>query len=298
MRYVFGALGLTAVLIAGGCTNGRMNFIKGPDPQPLAQDMPTAAQLIGYMDNNAQRVTSLYCEDVDLTVSAPGQPTGTVQAKVACQRGRRFRMVGDLLGKRQVDLGSNGQEFWYWLRASEEPKQFYCSYEALASGRLKYLPPFPFQPDWVLETLGMGNYGPPENYQVVPEGDKIKLVESARGPQGNPVKKVIVFQRRPARGAPVITDYLLLDAGGKEICSAHIQEVQTDQGGGSVPRRLELRWPDQKIRLTMRMTRQKINTPLNEAIFARPRDPGITSVDLATGQPDPTGTALRRVGGQ
>ena len=115
-------------------------------------------------------------------------------------------MVGEVLGKREVDLGSNDQEFWYWIRRSDPPYQVYCSYQALSEGKVTQLP-FPFQPDWVLETLGMGNYGPASRYKLETEQERFKLVEVVRGPQGRDVKKVIVFNRRPARpGSPVITE--------------------------------------------------------------------------------------------
>ena len=88
------------------------------------------------------------------------------------------------------------------------PPQFHCSYQALREGKVRMLP-FPFQPDWIMETLGMGQYGPATRYepQVVVEAEKLKLIEKIRSPQGVPVKKVTVFNRRkmtaPIRRLPI-----------------------------------------------------------------------------------------------
>src|SRR5438552_2183642 len=76
-------------------------------------------------------------------------------------------------------------------------------------------------------------------------------------PQGTAVRKVIVFKRKPVQAPHAqVTDYLLLDdATGKEICAAHISEVQIDEQntGAIVPKRIELRWPEQRLKLALRM---------------------------------------------
>src|SRR5213078_3787215 len=127
----------------------------------------------------------------------------------------------------------------------DPPYQFYCSYNALEAGPVKYMS-FPFQPEWVMEALGLGSYGPAERYTQEVDARTFKLVEKTRSPQGKAVKKVIVFNRRPVKSPePQLTACLLLDdATGQEICSAHILETQYDPATGAViPRRLELRWP-------------------------------------------------------
>jgi hypothetical protein len=303
MRYVIPWVGLGGLLLAAGCTNSRLSVIGGGgNTLPSNASTPTVAALVKYMDDNAQRVRSLRCDDMDLGVSHGIIQLVNLRTQLACQQPRSFRMSANLAGNDEVDLGSNDQEFWFWIRKMD-PHQFFCPYQALDEKRPVRLP-FPFQPSWVMETLGMGSYGPPERYQLVVEGNRVperyKLVEHTTGPQGNKVRKVIVFNAREQKDHyPQITDFLLLDdATGKELCSAKILEVHRDASGTVVPRRLQLRWPEEKITLTLRLSRPVLNAQLPGPLFVRRPLAGQPSINLATGRPEGQPTGLQRVGAQ
>jgi hypothetical protein len=305
MRLVVTCLGLSGLVLLFGCNNTRVGVInRGPDPRATGPGQPpSVAALVEYMESNSRLVQGLRCDNVTLTINAGIKSLliPDVDAMLACERPRKFRMTGQVLGHDEVDIGSNDQEFWFWIKRDNPPTQWYCSYQDLAEGRVRHMP-FPFQPEWVAETLGMGNYGPPERYEqrVAEEGNSFKLIERVRGPQGKPLRKVIVFHKWKAEGnRPQITDYLLLDdATGKEICAAHITEVQGDPGRGIVPRKVELRWPEAKLRLTMRLNGVKLNPQMPPALFVRQRLQGVPSVDLATLRPEGQMNALQRTGGR
>jgi hypothetical protein len=303
MRYVIPWVGLGGLLLVAGCTNSRLSVLGGGGSTlPSNTPTPTAAALVKYMDDNAQRVRSLRCDDVDLGVSHGLIQLANLPTQLACQQPRSFRMSAKLAGNDEVDLGSNDQEFWYWIKKAD-PHQFFCPYQALDEKRPVRLP-FPFQPSWVMEALGMGSYGPPEKYEpVVVEGrrepERYKLVERTRGPQGNMVRKVIVFNAvRQKDHYPQVTDFLLLDdATGKELCSAKILEVYRDAQGVVVPRRLQLRWPEEKITLTLRLSRPQVNAQLPAPLFVRRPLAGQPSYNLATRSWEGQPTGLQRVVG-
>jgi hypothetical protein len=207
-------------------------------------------------------------------------------------------MTAALFGNPEVDLGSNDQEFWFWIKRADPPRQYYCTYKDLEEGRVRHLP-FPFQPEWILEAMGLGQYGPATRYQLVVEPEVYKLVERTKSPQGTDVRKVIVIQRRAAQGnAPQVTEYLLLDdATSKEICSAHVTAVQRDPRSlAALPYRIELRWPAARLKLAMRLDGMTVNAPIPqpEAVFVR-RPQGVPAVDLARLQVQPS--SLQRVRG-
>jgi hypothetical protein len=303
MRYVIPWLGLGGLLLAAGCTNTRLGFIGGGGnpPSPINTPTPTVAALVKYMDDNAQRVRTLRCDDVDLGVSHGIIQLANLPTQLACQQPRSFRMSAKFAGNDEVDLGSNDQEFWFWIRKMD-PHQFFCPYQALDEKRPVRLP-FPFQPSWVMETLGMGTYGPPERYNLVVEGNprpkRYKLIEHTYGPQGNKVLKVIIFNaiEQKDSNSPQITDFLLLDeASGKELCSARILEVYREGPGVVVPKRLQLRWPEEKITLTLRLSRPMVNAQLPGPLFVRRPLAGQPSINLATGRPEGQPSGLQRVG--
>jgi hypothetical protein len=303
MRYVIPWLGFGGLLLVAGCTNSRLSILGtgGGGPPPGNVPTPTVAALVHYMDENAQRVRSLRCDDVDLGVSHGIIQLANLPTKLACQQPRSFRMQANLAGMDEVDLGSNDQEFWYWIKKAD-PHQFFCPYQALDEKRPVRLP-FPFQPSWVMEALGMGSYGPAERYQLVVEGNReptrYKLIEHTTGPQGNKVRKVIVFNARKQEGSsPQVTDFLLLDdATGNELCSARVQEVYRDANGAVVPKRLQLRWPEAKVTLTLRLSRPQVNAQLPSVLFVRRPLAGHPSFNLATRAWEGQTTGLQRVAG-
>src|SRR5690242_2562384 len=137
MRYVIPWMGLGGLLLVAGCTNTRLGFLNRPDnPPPSNRPTPTVTALVDYLNNNAQHVRTLRCEDMELTAS---QGLGIVRAmslngKLACAQPRSFRMDAEVAGNNELNIGSNDQEFWFWIKRVH-PNQFYCPYQALAENR-------------------------------------------------------------------------------------------------------------------------------------------------------------------
>src|SRR5262249_15600460 len=103
--------------------------------------------------------------------------------------------------------------------------------------------------------------------------EHLKLIEKTRSPQGVPVRKVIVFNRRKAEvPQPQVTDFLLLDdATGQMICSAHIVRRQIVANRGEIPREMELRWPEQKLKLVMTIMAPETSGRIPSELSFRPR---------------------------
>jgi hypothetical protein len=293
MRFVAAGLGVCALIVLAGCNT--FGFLR-PEQQSRGggslTEPPSKEALVKYLNDNSERVQTLRCNDLDLTCSM-GIQTAGLQGKMICQRPRNFLLRAAHWGTTEVDIGSNNEEFWYWLRHGD-PYQVHCSYKDLSDGKVRRLP-FPFQPEWVIEALGLGTYGPADRYEYdTKDPETLRLIERTTSPQGTPVRKVIVFRRRevPQQSRdPQVTDFLLLeDATGKEICAAHITQKQVDRTTGAIlPYRVEMRWPEMKLRMTMRFDGVTVNPnpPIDPAVaFQRRPLNGVPGFDLATMRPD------------
>src|SRR5579859_3873689 len=164
----------TAVLLAG-CSSSphlRSNGMATP-PARISSTVPSSGDLVAFLNDNARRMQTLECNELLLDASQRLQTVG-LTGQMAVQKPKNFRMVAKAAGQPAVDMGSNNQEFWYWISKSE-PYLFHCSHQDFAQGRAKM--PFPFQPDWVIEALGMSEYDPSKNYQVVTRPNSLELVE-------------------------------------------------------------------------------------------------------------------------
>jgi hypothetical protein len=306
MRYFSLALGLGCLLVAAGC-NQFQPMQPGPAPQQnvrVPTNTPGAADLIDYLNRNARLVQAIDCRDLDLDASQGSglsKQSGGLRGWLVCQKQRDFRMGGKVLGKDAVDMGSNSQEFWYWISRAEPPYLFHCSYADLNQGRAQM--PFPFQPEWIMEGLGMAEYGPADHYKVNVTAQTLELIEETRSPQGAALRKVTVFSRVPAQGnQPQVVAHILQNANGKEICGAYISEVQQDRSSGAiVPKRLELRWPAEQMSLKMKLSDVTVNPSIAQAraatLFTRPRLTGVQSYDLASRAVDVPGGQVQRTSG-
>lgn len=168
MRPTLALIGLCSLFMLAGCEKN-WGFLRKPDQGvPPSKPPESAEPLVTWLNQNSQRVRSINCQDVDIEVTQGIQSFAGIRGRMACEQPRDFRMSATLLSKNRLDVGSNDREFWYWI-ADSTPYQFYCSYEDL---RTKQVPlPFPFQPEWVMETLGMANYPVNGRYQIVPKRD-------------------------------------------------------------------------------------------------------------------------------
>lgn len=300
-------LGLTfsvSLLAATGCPSFFNSRHKQPPISARVNSKPSPKALVAYLNRNAKRVPGLQCTNVTLQVSG-SQSVTLPSAKLFCEAPRNLRMTAKILSSQGIDLGSNQNEFWYWISKSEYPDVvFHCSHDALANGKAQT--PFPFRPEMVLNALGIAPYNPDGKYEVAigPRGDTYELIEDDLTPQGQSIKKVTVFNaRKAAPGEPQILAYLLRDAKGKEISRASViqaQEVELPGGGVAVlPRRIEMSWPDQKVSMKLKLDGMKAvqySPARSGAIFSRGNLSSLRAFDLATGQYSTTSGRVERAG--
>ena len=221
--------GLGLLALAAGCIWGCKRDVVPDPPATVTTQTPSAANLVAYLNKNARLVQSVKSTKVEMDAKQDGQSIG-LEGMLFCQKPRNFRLrANDPLGKPAVDIGSNDNEFWFWISAAKDedgvPRVHYCSYSDMAAGKARM--PFPFQPDMIVSALGLGEYDPKGNYTVKDDPKTISLIEQTTSAQGQPVQKATVFSRtRVAPGKPQVLAYLLLDEKGKEICRASVQDVQ------------------------------------------------------------------------
>lgn len=300
MRPMILALGLTFGLVTLGCSGTRFSHVGRNNAPSIGSARPTATELVAYLKRNSEQIQSLECNSVDIEYRQGLQSYGA-DAKIACQKPRNFRLGVFAVGSQQVDMGSNTQEFWYWIAKSDPPYVYRCAYQDFERGVML---PFPFQPEWIMEGLGMGEYGPPEKYRLVEQKNTWDLVEDAANSQGQRVTKVTEFSKGPARVQ--VRGFKLLDARGAPIYSAVVDDVHVI-GSAVVPRKVSFHWPEQKLSLSMKIGRSSDQVVLNRRIpeeaaarlFSRSELRDIKTVDLAevsrrAGNPiQPAGGSMR-----
>lgn len=297
--------GVTQVLLliclaASGCASLTPSLRpKENTPKPIGNDEgPTVAQMVEYLNDNSRRINAIQCNQVAIDCRQGNQNAPGLDGMVVLQKPKQFRLKAKVLGQNAVDLGSNQEEFWYWVSKVDPPYVFHCSHAAMAAGQVKM--PFPFQPEMIMAALGMAEYDPTHNYEVKIHPQVAELREKVSSPQGKTLTRVTVFQRAPAAaGKPQVLGHVLYDDAGREICSVQVQEVQVlRQSGAVLPQKVRFHWPDEKIEMVMRFGEFQSTeiTPDRATRFFSRNDLGnLPGFDLARWAPD---DAAQRTRGQ
>ncbi len=285
------ALGLLVAFTAG-CESTRWNWLKR-DPQDSvakAGTAPSVAGLVHYLNDNAGRVRTLKVDEAAIDTSFENQ-TFSVRGRLFAAKPRNFRMKVMVVGKDELDIGSNPQEFWFWAAKNKDPYQYFCAYKDVDAGNIQGMP-LPVQPEWVMEALGLGPYSSPEKYQLEADAKTIRLIEKTKSPLGSPIRKVIVMQRQPVKSPqPQVTDFLLVDdRTGQEICSAQVESTKVDRATGAIlPYKMTLSVPSQRMKMVLRLDGLTVNEQIEPTVFVRQPMTGVDPYNLATGRTESWG---------
>jgi hypothetical protein len=311
MRPIAFTLCLGLVSLSVGCSafHGKDN---DPNVKPVARagGPPKAEELVRSLNENAQRVRTLNT-DVSVDGKFDGT-TGGAEALLAYERTYapnsaatppNFRMTAKVAGMTVVELGSNSQEFFFQFSKAPDPAVHYCSYTDFRAGRAQM--PFPIQPEWIVEALGVAEYDAKGHYTVKEDAKTYQLVETTLNPQGQTVYKVTSFSKVPSKNNqyPVISR-VLLDSSGKQenaIYTAYIVRNQIDpKSGATLPGEVKLTWPKERIEMSMRLKEPKVNEPFTRdqesLLFSRQNLGSLPMVNLARGSAAPV-SDIRQTGG-
>ena len=108
-------------LLLGICCGCSLRKVQLPEVMKVN---PTLDEVISAVNNNSAKVNALSSEDGTLGVSSS---PWTAKCRLAFRRNSNIRLVGNLnMVGPVVDVGSDGEIFWFWFK-NQEPNQIsYC----------------------------------------------------------------------------------------------------------------------------------------------------------------------------
>jgi RNA polymerase sigma factor (sigma-70 family) len=266
---------------------------KLPDVQPN--------QLVGFLNERADRLRSLEFNDTRMRVSGKGiRVPATQDGNLAVMQPRMFRMVNSgRLASAKLDIGSNDKEFWFYVAApGDAPMYAFASHEDFASGRAKMPGGFPLEPDWVMHALGMTHLSSTHDYSVaVNDRDRTYTLSWTSATPGGACRKEIVFDADGATGTkPQVKKHVIRNAKTNALIAvAEIKSAQTERVGiiqGSqlpaaiqYPTHIVFKWEDPHFEMDLNLDKATLNaSPIDDSsrrgLFARPEIKGAKAIDL------------------
>jgi hypothetical protein len=202
----------------------------------------------------------------------------SLKANIALERPQRFRLRGDFLVSPEVDLGSNDQLFWFWVRRNQPPALYFCRHEQFATSPLRRV--IPVEPAWLIEALGLVYFDPNLPHQGPhPVGAGRLRIQSPRPTLYGQLTKVTEIDETRAW----VVGQHLYDEQQQLIASAlasdHRRDAATDV---TLPREIEIQWPASQLTLKVRVNQWQVNTlgPGSATLWTVPEYPGWNAVDL------------------
>ena len=274
------ALALVVVAMASSgaaCPQVLRGYQVGTMPLPRA--LPTQATLdqsIAAVHDNTQRVRSYMAPQAVLVV--PGVPR--LSAQVACEPPRRFRLRAQTsVTGSELDIGSNDDLFWLWIRRHQPPVMLFCRHDQYAQSSARRL--LPIRADWMPELLGLVNFRPEDRHEgpfPLPDG-RIEIRSRIHSGEGELFKSTLLDGT-----TGLVVEQHLFTTTGERLASCRTSRHRVDpQSGAALPRLVEVSWPASGIEFQLELAAITTNTPATDPgqLWQMPAYEGYEPIDLA-----------------
>lgn len=281
----------TVTLVAGsGASCQRpLTFSPFASPGPPApQVLPEAAtreQIIDAVNRNSSRVQSITATSASVSIpNTMNLPLLT--ANIAAERPNRVRITaGTALTGQELDLGSNDQLFWMWVRRNQPPAVYFCRHEQFANSAIRQM--MPVEPAWLLSAMGLTDINPANVIDgPLPRSDgTVELRTIMPSASGN-LQRVVVID---ARRAWVVEQHVY-DPSGRTLLASAVAETHMYYAAEqvSLPQKISLRLPTAGLALKIDMGAVQINRLSGDPtqLWAMPAFDSYQKVDLGGALPN------------
>lgn len=254
---------------------------------------PTQQQLLGALQRNVQNVKQL---NSTIKISLDGTPK--LKGSLQLERPNRLRVKAGLLGMTDiVDVGSNDQMFWVWMKANignQRPAIFYATHEAFRNSRSAVQQSIPLEPVWLIEGLGLYESQPNDVHQgpfMTNEG-LLKLLTVRQTPSGPQTRVSLIDSKRG-----LIQQQAIYNAQNELVAYTNsLAYKYYEKEGVNLPHRLEMHLYQGKqvTKMIVEAGEFEFNSLYGDPnrMWAMPNPDGVPKIDLtgvSGNSPGPTG---------
>jgi len=205
----------------------QLNELSLSEVEESPESCPVPEEILAFNEIN-RAIKGVSCSGINVYVWEGGFRF-KLKGLLRYEKDKKFRMTVHSFFGRELDLGSNENQFWFWSRRSDEPGLFYAKHEDYYKTRLKT----PFNPLWIMHTLGVDPIAI-DGAKILDEpGEDILIAKEGRNSLGKTVLTTTVVDRNSLR----IKSIVMTDLNGKPLASSEIKEYS-----GKFPTRIVYNW--------------------------------------------------------
>lgn len=235
---------------------------------------PSLDQVMAAINRNSANIYNFQADRAVL--SGPHFPS--LRATIVFERPLRLRLrAGTGITGLELDLGSNDELFWVWVR--RDPHLYFCRHAEF--GQSPAGQEFPLEPRWVVDALGLVELDPasPHEGPHLVDANRLRIVSRLPTPAGMRTRVLIIDSQ-----TAVVLEQLLYDAQGRLLASAKALRHRRDPLTGLImPQSVQIESPVFELAFQLDLGAVRINRPLEVTpdIWQMPRYEGWVPVDLA-----------------
>lgn len=266
---------LLVVLSSLGCRGMTWPRVPFQEPAPIVfSGPPTMNDIVRVVNSNSAPIRQLHGDGATVTVA--GFPP--LRTNLEIERPRRFRMRAELLGP-EMDLGSNDELFWFWVKRNPQPAVYYARHEQFARSNTRQM--LPVDPLWLTDALGVVQFDPLAKFEgPFPAGqNRVQIRTKVPTPEGEQTRAYILHDQYGW-----ILEQHVYDVRGQVIASAraskhrHFPNEQV-----TLPLHVDLQIPSAQLSFSVNVSGYQFNNLHGDTtqLWALPKFEGYPLVDLA-----------------
>ncbi len=283
-----GAKKLLLLLLLFCCTGATCSHsLRNPFASlgPAAPDvLPAGAsleQIIAAVNQNTERVLSYATNNA--SISVPGMPViPMLRGNLVARRPQRFRLqASTALTGPEVDLGTNEELFWFWVKSNQPPALYYSRHNQFRGSAAQQV--LPVEPAWFLSALGMVEFRSADFHEGPrPHGKGTVEIRSVINAATDTMTRSTVID---VKRAWVLQQHLYNSAGTLLASAIAHSHRYYPEYGVSLPQKIEIRLPPVQLALSINVGTVQLNSLAeNPQMWSMPVLSGYPQIDLGTSQ--------------
>ncbi len=238
---------------------------KNPELPPQAfAAAPTLDEIIYAVNANTDRIQQLQTDGA--TLNAEGMPA--LKADLAFARPNRFRLRAELFQftGRELDMGSNDDVFWFWVRRDTQPAIYFARHSQYATSNVRDL--VPVEPSRLIDSIGLIRFDPADRHDqpVARDDDRIEVRSHLPTPRGDMTRVAVIDGKYGW-----VLEQHLYDTTGQLLLSARASKFRFyPMDGVSLPHHIDVQvTPGQPSQMAFEVD---VNSYLINRLYGEPNE--------------------------